>query len=154
VCSLVYGGSKPVLTGGEGFLIPGKFQCGERRRALLIASNVWTGSNEPSRDRWSRARPFLLPTRLPQTIQESSKSVLTRVAPPCPRSRSCIQHAIAALGSWWRSGYACIAAVLTTRGRCRENLTHIRQPRPDAGPGFQAKVLNTFEGAPSSLGSG
>ena len=39
-------------------------------------------------------------------------------------------------------------------GRGKANLAHIRQSRPDSGIGFQAKVLHTFEGFPSSLGSG
>ena len=33
-------------------------------------------------------------------------------------------------------------------------MAHMRQPRPDSGPGLQIKVLGTFEGALSSLGSG
>ena len=32
-------------------------------------------------------------------------------------------------------------------------MAHIRQPRPDSGLGFQAKVLETFQGVPSSLDS-
>jgi len=28
--------------------------------------------------------------------------------------------------------------------RCRENVAHVRQSRPDSGLGFQVKVLNTF----------
>ena len=35
-----------------------------------------------------------------------------------------------------------------------EIMEHIRQSRPDSGPGFQAKVLKPFKGVPSSLGSG
>jgi hypothetical protein len=32
--------------------------------------------------------------------------------------------------------------------RCREDMTHIRQSRPDAGIGVQAKVLQTPELSP------
>jgi len=32
-------------------------------------------------------------------------------------------------------------------------VARIRQSRPDSGLGFQVKVLTTFEGSPSSLGS-
>ena len=42
--------------------------------------------------------------------------------------------------------------ILTSR--CRANIAHVRQSRPYSGPGSQAKVLKTFQGAPSSLGSG
>jgi len=37
--------------------------------------------------------------------------------------------------------------------RCRANMAHMRQSRPDSGLGFQVKVLETFELASSSLGS-
>ena len=33
-------------------------------------------------------------------------------------------------------------------------MAHIRQARPDSGLGFRVQVLTTFEGVPSSLGSG
>ena len=33
-------------------------------------------------------------------------------------------------------------------------MAHIRQSRPDSGFGFQVKVLKTFRGVPSLLGSG
>ena len=33
-------------------------------------------------------------------------------------------------------------------------MAHIRQPRPDSGLGFLAKVLNTSQVIPTSLGSG
>jgi len=36
-------------------------------------------------------------------------------------------------------------------GRCRANVAHIRQTRPDSGLGFQVKVRIPFEGVPSSL---
>ena len=38
--------------------------------------------------------------------------------------------------------------------RCRANVAHVRQSRPDSGLGFQVKVLNTLQGVPFSLGSG
>jgi hypothetical protein len=38
--------------------------------------------------------------------------------------------------------------------RCRANMAHIRQSRPDYGLGFQAKVRKTFKAVLSSLGSG
>ena len=38
--------------------------------------------------------------------------------------------------------------------RCRANMAHIRQPRPDSGIGFQVKVLKPFSVVPSSLGRG
>ena len=38
--------------------------------------------------------------------------------------------------------------------RCRANMEHIRQSRPDSGLGFQVKVRKTFQVVPSSLGSG
>ena len=37
--------------------------------------------------------------------------------------------------------------------RCRANMAHIRQSRPDSGLGFQVHVLTLFEVVPSSLGS-
>ena len=36
----------------------------------------------------------------------------------------------------------------------RENMAHIRQPRPNYGLHIQVKVLKTFQVVPSSLGSG
>ena len=49
-----------------------------------------------------------------------------------------------------------IASETQARGtpRCRANLAHIRQSRPDSGLGFQVKFLTTFYGVPSSLESG
>ena len=38
--------------------------------------------------------------------------------------------------------------------RFRANMAHIRQSRPDSCLGFQVKALDTFQGVPSSLGSG
>ena len=38
--------------------------------------------------------------------------------------------------------------------RCRANMAHIRQSRPDSGLGFQVKILTPFHVVPSSLGSG
>ena len=38
--------------------------------------------------------------------------------------------------------------------RCRVNMAHTRQSKQDSGLICQANVLNTFEGVPSSLGSG
>ena len=38
-------------------------------------------------------------------------------------------------------------------GRCRVNMAHIRQSRPDYGPGSQGNHLKTVEVVPSSLGS-
>ena len=38
--------------------------------------------------------------------------------------------------------------------RCRVNMAHIRQSRPDSGLGFQVEVLKTFKIVSSSLGSG
>ena len=37
------------------------------------------------------------------------------------------------------------------RSQCRANLAHLRQSRPDSGPGFRAKSLTTFQVVPSSL---
>ena len=38
--------------------------------------------------------------------------------------------------------------------RCRANMPHVRQSRPDSGLGVQAKVLEPFSVVPSLLGSG
>ena len=38
--------------------------------------------------------------------------------------------------------------------RCRPDLAHRRQPRPDSGLGFQVRALISFQGIPSCLGSG
>ena len=38
--------------------------------------------------------------------------------------------------------------------RCRANMAHIRESRPDSGFGFQVKVLKTVYGVPSWLDSG
>ena len=38
--------------------------------------------------------------------------------------------------------------------RCRANMAHIRQSRPDSGLGFQAKVLKTFRDVPYLIGRG
>ena len=38
--------------------------------------------------------------------------------------------------------------------RCRANMTHIRQPMPNSGLGFQGKILETFQVAPVLLGRG
>ena len=38
--------------------------------------------------------------------------------------------------------------------RCRANVAHIRQSKPDFGLGFQVKVLESFTVVPSSLGRG
>ena len=38
--------------------------------------------------------------------------------------------------------------------RCRANVAHTRQSRPDSGLGFLVKVLRTCQVVPSSLGSG
>jgi len=43
---------------------------------------------------------------------------------------------------------------LTRPSRCRANSVNKRQSGPDYGPGFQVKVPETFQGVPSSLGSG
>jgi len=40
------------------------------------------------------------------------------------------------------------------RTRCRANMAHVRQSRPDSGLGFQVKVLKPFKVVPFSLGSG
>jgi len=40
------------------------------------------------------------------------------------------------------------------RTRCRANMAHVTQSRPDSGLGFQAQVLKTFQVVPSSLDSG
>ena len=40
------------------------------------------------------------------------------------------------------------------QGRCRANMAHIRQSRPDSGLGFQATVLETVEVVSSLPGSG
>ena len=37
--------------------------------------------------------------------------------------------------------------------RSRANMAHVRQSRPDSGLDFQAKVIKTFKGVPSSLES-
>ena len=39
-------------------------------------------------------------------------------------------------------------------GRCRAKVAHVTKSTPDSGLGFQVKVLDTFSGAPFSLGSG
>ena len=41
----------------------------------------------------------------------------------------------------------------TILNRCRSNMAHIRQSRPDSGNGFQVKFLRTFKVGSSSLGS-
>ena len=38
--------------------------------------------------------------------------------------------------------------------RCRANVAHMSQSRPDSGLGFQVKVLQTFSVVHSPLGSG
>jgi len=38
--------------------------------------------------------------------------------------------------------------------RCRANMAHVRQSRPDSGIGFQVKVPEMFQVVPCSLGSG
>ena len=38
--------------------------------------------------------------------------------------------------------------------RCRANMAQIRQSRPNSGLGVEVKVLRTFYGVSSSLGSG
>jgi len=38
--------------------------------------------------------------------------------------------------------------------RCRANMAHARQSRPDSGVGVQVKGLETFQVVPSLLGSG
>jgi hypothetical protein len=38
--------------------------------------------------------------------------------------------------------------------RCRMNMAHLRQSRPDSGVGFQEKIFKPFQVVPSSLGSG
>ena len=38
-------------------------------------------------------------------------------------------------------------------GRCRTNVAHTRESRPDSGLGFQVKSARTFENFPTSLGS-
>jgi len=38
--------------------------------------------------------------------------------------------------------------------RCRENMAHIRQSRPDYGLAVQAKVLKTLQVLPSQVGGG
>ena len=38
--------------------------------------------------------------------------------------------------------------------RCRANMAHIRQSRPDLGLGFHAKVLEIFVAVPTSFRSG
>jgi len=42
----------------------------------------------------------------------------------------------------------------STHNRCRANMAHIRQSRPDSGLGFNVKVLGTLQFFPFSLGSG
>ena len=41
---------------------------------------------------------------------------------------------------------------LRMKVRCRTNMAHVRQSRPDSGLGFPVKVLKTFEVFPSSRG--
>ena len=43
---------------------------------------------------------------------------------------------------------------LNRAGRCRANMAHIRQSRPDYGLGFQVEVLKTVEVVSFPLGSG
>ena len=40
------------------------------------------------------------------------------------------------------------------KSRCRPNMAHIRQSRPDSGLGFQVKFVKTFQVVPFALGSG
>jgi len=47
---------------------------------------------------------------------------------------------------------ALMGAALGGTTPCRANMAHIRQSRPDSGPGFQVTVLKTFRVVPSSLG--
>jgi len=51
-------------------------------------------------------------------------------------------------------GQAELAGRVLRWGRCRANVAHIRQSRPDAGLAFQVKFLKMFQCVPSSLGSG
>ena len=48
----------------------------------------------------------------------------------------------------------CACAACAARTRCRANMAHTRQSRPDYGLAFQVEVLLTFQDVPSSLGSG
>ena len=49
--------------------------------------------------------------------------------------------------------YTQILDAATTSHRCRANMAHLRQSRPESGLGFQVNVLKTFQAVPSSLGS-
>jgi len=57
-------------------------------------------------------------------------------------------------GYQWLSGTCFFAWEYMVASRCRANVAHIRQSRPDSGLGFQVKVLKTFKDVPSSLESG
>ena len=59
----------------------------------------------------------------------------------------------------WKLGGASIGtggawAPLASQGRCRANMAHIRQSRPDSGLGFHIEVLKIFSVVLSSRGSG
>ena len=43
---------------------------------------------------------------------------------------------------------------LMLTARCRANMAHVPQSRPDYGLDFQVDVLQTFQSVPSSLASG
>ena len=44
--------------------------------------------------------------------------------------------------------------LILSPSRGRANMAHVRQSGPDSGLGFQAKVLETFQGLPALHGSG
>jgi len=80
-----------------------------------------------------------------------------------PLSSECGTHKTVKAGFWpWRSGkgrqkalrcsiFAPLLRGANRRFRSRANVAHSRQSRPDSGLGFQAKVVKTFQGVPSSL---
>jgi len=62
------------------------------------------------------------------------------------------------LASCWRYDETAEGAIsemqqVYSGARCRANVAHVRQSRPDPGLDFQVNVLETCCGVPSSLGS-
>ena len=69
---------------------------------------------------------------------------------PC-RSFDSVSRSICAKDAYLM-GQGCFLWLIDDR--CRANMAHIRQPRPDSGLGVQVKVLALFQGVASSLWSG
>ena len=81
-------------------------------------------------------------------VRGSCDGGLSHSNTPTPLRAFCLVRA------WIFGGYSRRHMHQAVPCRCRATMAHVRQSRPDSGTGFQAKVLKTFQVAPSSLGSG